>query len=122
MADFKKLEVWHKAHALVIHVIQVTAKMREVRYAPLRGQIIRAALSITANIVEGREQDTDPLFARYLRIAIGSASELEGHLLIAAALHLITPAEKEALLSELAEVRKMLIGLWKTVSYGDDPT
>jgi four helix bundle protein len=65
-------------------VNQTAARIRGSQYAPFRSQIIRAALSIPANIVEGREQKNDAGFARFLRIALGSASELEYHLTAAA--------------------------------------
>src|SRR5687767_12178994 len=58
-------------------------KIRGGQYSTFRSQIIRAALSIPANIVEGREQQSEAGFGRFLRIALGSTSELEYHLLAA---------------------------------------
>ncbi|MDP9202499.1 MAG: four helix bundle protein, partial [Gemmatimonadota bacterium] len=55
-------------------------RIRGSEYASFRSQIIRAGMSIPANIVEGREQKTEPAFARFLRIALASTSELEYHL------------------------------------------
>lgn len=49
----------------------------------LRSQIIRAALSIPANIVEGRHQESEKEFARFLRIALNSGYELEYHVMVA---------------------------------------
>lgn len=40
-------------------------------------------MSIAANIIEGRGQKTDREFARFLRIALNSTSELEYHLITA---------------------------------------
>ena len=56
MSDFKKLRVWRKSHALTLNVHRVAASIRGSQYAPLRSQMIRAAMSVSANIVEGREQ------------------------------------------------------------------
>ena len=53
VSDFKKLLVWQKAHALALHSHRVALGIRRLPDASLRGQIIRAAMSIPANIVEG---------------------------------------------------------------------
>jgi four helix bundle protein len=52
VSDFKKLKVWQKAHALALHTYRVATKMPRARDLSLRGQLIRAAISIPANIVE----------------------------------------------------------------------
>ena len=83
VADFKKLEVWRKAHALALTAHKAALSIRGSSYGSLRSQIIRAALSIPANIVEGREQNGDKAFARYLRHSLSSASELEYHMIAA---------------------------------------
>src|SRR5215210_8367763 len=66
MADFKKLRVWKEAHALALCAHEVALSIRGSQYASLRSQIIRSSASIPANIVEGREQKTDPEFCRFL--------------------------------------------------------
>lgn len=86
-------------------------KIRGAHYAPFRTQIIRAALSIPANIVEGREQQTDSAFARFLRIALGSTSELEYHLTAAREVGAIPTSEFLSLSSQVTDVRMMLHGL-----------
>ena len=111
MSDFKNLRVWQKAHALAVHTYRVAIKMRRSRDFALRGQIIRAAISIPANIVEGRRQDSEKEFARFLRIALNSACELEYHLILARDLEAIPEHEAESLVRESIEVRRMLHGL-----------
>jgi four helix bundle protein len=111
MSDYRKLLVWRKAHALALDAHRTAARIRGSQYAPFRSQIIRAALSIPANIVEGREQKTDAGFARFLRIALGSASELEYHLTAAHDIQAISTSEYESLSSQVVEVRRMLHGL-----------
>lgn len=111
MSDFRKLEVWKEAHRLALDAHVVAQRIRGGQYISLRSQLIRAALSIPANIVEGREQRTDREFARFLRYAIGSASELEYHLQVGNDLGLIKPAEFEPLHKHVRKVRKMLHGL-----------
>jgi four helix bundle protein len=111
MSDYKRLEVWRKAHAVALNAHRLAVGIRGSHYAPFRNQIIRAALSIPANIVEGREQATDAGFARFLRIALGSASELEYHLIAARDIHAISISDYRTLAGQVAEVRKMLHGL-----------
>jgi four helix bundle protein len=116
MSDFRKLEVWRKAHALVLNVDRAATRIRRSDYASLRNQIIRAAMSIPTNIVEGTGQRTAKEYARFVRIALNSASELEYHLMLARDVHVIKAEEIEALLAQTIEIRKMLYGLLKSLA------
>jgi four helix bundle protein len=59
MGDFKKLHVWRKAHALALNADHVAATIRPRRHSSLRSQMSRAAMSIGANIVEGRGRNSE---------------------------------------------------------------
>jgi four helix bundle protein len=83
MQDFKKLQVWQKAHSLTLGVDRASKRIRGSQYASLRNQIFRAAASIPANIAEGRRQKSQKDFGRFLSIALNSSSELEYHLILA---------------------------------------
>jgi four helix bundle protein len=74
----------------------------------LTSQIRRACSSIPANIAEGCGRDGDAEFSRFLRIAMGSATELDYHLLLARDLKFITLEVYEQLSRELVEVSRML--------------
>ncbi len=111
MADFKKLHVWQKAHALALRVYRVASRIEGSQNAALRNQMTRAAQSIPANIVEGRSHSSEREFRRFLGYSVHSASELEHHLLTARDLDLIPRDEYDALDAGLVEVRKMLHGL-----------
>jgi four helix bundle protein len=113
VADFKKLEVWRKAHSLALYVHRVALGIRGSPYISLRNQIIRASMSIPANIVEGREQKSDLEFARFLRYALGSASELEYHLIIARDIRVIESDDFISLVRQVKDVRMMLFGFLK---------
>ena len=66
MKDFRKLQVWHKAHRLVVDVYAATVTFpTEERYG-LTSQIRRASVSIPANIAEGCGRGSDAEFARFL--------------------------------------------------------
>ena len=111
VSDFKKLHVWQKAHALALNAHRIATGIRRSHDIALRSQIIRAAMSIPANIVEGRRQESEKEFARFLRIALNSGCELEYHLIVARDIEVISDSDSDSLLAELIEVRKMIHGL-----------
>lgn len=111
VADFKQLKVWREAHALSLSVHRVCVRMRSTLYSSLRSQLFRAAMSIPANIAEGRRQCTDKQFARYLGYALNSASEVEHHLIVARDIGAIRESEFVSLVSQTIVVRKMLYRL-----------
>jgi four helix bundle protein len=111
MADFKKLRVWKKAHALALNADRVAAAIRGAAHNPLRSQLNRAAMSIPTNIVEGRGKKTDRDFARYLGYALGSACELEYHIILAKDVGAIPQSEFDALLRQVVDIKRMLHGL-----------
>ena len=121
MADFKKLRVWGKAHALTLNAHRVAASIRGSQYSALRSQMVRAAMSVSANIVEGREQKSERDFARFLGYALGSTSELEHHLIVARDLRTITDIDFSSTLDQLIDVRKMLHGLLAKLSTTTPP-
>ena len=116
MSDFKKLHVWHKAHALSLSIDRISKNIRATQYAAFRNQIFRAALSIPANIAEGRRKTSEKEFARFLGIAVSSSSELESHLIFARDAKLISESEFVSHVSQTIEVRKMLYALIKRLS------
>jgi four helix bundle protein len=78
--------------------------------------MVRAAMSIPTNIVEGSGQGSRREFGRYLRYAANSATELEYHLVIARDIRAISLNDYVTLVSQTVEVRKMLRGLLNRVS------
>ncbi len=89
MQNFRNLKVWEKAHIPTLDIYQSSKSFPREEIYGLTSQVRRASSSIGANIAEGscRRGDTD--FARFLQIAMGSASELEYHLLLAHDLNML---------------------------------
>jgi four helix bundle protein len=109
--DFRDLQVWHKAHQLTLAVYRLTATFpREERYG-LTTQLRRSSSSIAANLAEGCGRNGDAELARFCSIAMGSASALEYHLLLAKDLKLLAAADHTALTDQTTEVKRMLTGL-----------
>ena len=113
MKDFRDLKVWAKAHALALCVYDFTARFpAEERYG-LTSQMRRCAMSVPSNIAEGRGRGSDADFARFLHIAMGSASELEYQLLFAYDVGLLSPTNYQQAERAATEVKRMLSALLK---------
>ena len=115
MAEYKKLLVWQKAHGLAIDIDGLAKRIRGAANAPLRNQMIRAAMSVPTKIVEGRAQISEKEFLRFPGYALGSAAELDYHLLIAKDIAAISEREYWQAEESLTEIRKMLHTLIKKV-------
>src|SRR5688500_19694656 len=82
MKDFRQLKVWEKAHQVALAIYKATKEFPKEELYGLTSQIRRASMSIPTNISEGCGRNTDAEFARFLQIAMGSASETEYQLLL----------------------------------------
>jgi four helix bundle protein len=113
MKNFRELKVWKKGHELTLAVYKTTARFpQEERYG-LTSQIRRASASVPANIAEGCGRGSDAELARFLRIAAGSANELEYHLLLANELEMLNSPEHKRLTKQVTEVKRMLTSFIK---------
>jgi four helix bundle protein len=106
--DFKALIVWQKSHQLTLKIYQVTKTFPKEESYGLISQIRRAAASIPANIAEGCGRSGNNELRRFLEIAMGSASELEYHTLLAHDLEYIPDEPYQQLDREISEVKRML--------------
>ena len=111
MQDFRRLAVWHKAHACFLAFHRAFGTGATNTAFGLRSQVLRAAASISANIAEGCEKSSTKEYLRFLEIAIGSARELENHLIGAFDLGLVSADKHGELESLLTEVIRMLVGM-----------
>jgi four helix bundle protein len=119
MQDFKKLRVWEKSHHLVPAIYQLSGAFPKEELYGLTNQIRRAAASIPANIAEGCGRAGKADLARFFQIAMGSASELEYHLLLAHDLRFLSSVDHKRLGSQTAEVKRMLTSLIKKLKTDD---
>ena len=111
MRDFHKLKVWHKAHAVTLEVYQATRSFPREELYGLTSQTGRAAVSVCANLAEGCGRRGSAEFARFLDIALGSASELEYHLILAVDLKLLDHETHKQLNVAVIQVKCMIAGL-----------
>jgi four helix bundle protein len=115
MKDFRDLKVWAKAHALALSCYAVTKPFPREEIFGLVSQIRRAGSSIPANIAEGCGRRGNAELHRFLQIAMGSANELEYHLLLSRDLGYINPERHQEMQSQVEEVKRMLASLIRKV-------
>jgi len=113
MQDFRNLEVAQIAHALTLAVYRETARFPDEERFGLTSQLRRSSSSIGANLAEGCGRGTDADFARFVQIAMGSASEVEYHLMLSRDLNFMDEPIHDELAEEAQRVKRMLTSLLK---------
>jgi four helix bundle protein len=119
MQDFRHIKAWQRAHALAIALHKRTRNFSRLGYSRLRAQLTGAGDSIGDTIMEGAGAATAKEFARFLDMSIKSANEVEGHLLKARDLDLLSPEDWQAFTAEVIEIRKMTYSYRRTMLAND---
>ncbi len=113
MQDFHQLNVWKKAHSLVLRVYKVSNELPASENFGLVLNLRRSAVVIARSIAEGAGRDSDVEFATELKKARAAGHDLEYNLLLCRDLGFISEPLHAELNSEVLEVRKMISGLVK---------
>jgi four helix bundle protein len=108
LQDFRNLKVWEKGHQLALAIYTVTTKFPKHEMYGLTSQLRRAAGSIPANIAEGCGRSGKAELARFLDISLGSASEVEYHLILAHDLGFLDEKDYRAINTQAVELKRML--------------
>ena len=111
--SFEDIGVWNKAREFTKKLYTVTNNGLFQNDFDLTRQIRRATLSITSNIAEGFERQTDKEFRQFLFIAKASAGEVRSQLYVALDLEYIDKTTFEELLDQITEISKMISGFIK---------
>jgi four helix bundle protein len=109
--NFRDLVVWEKSHQLTLTVYRLTENFPKEELFGLKSQIRRASASIPANIAEGCGRSSNGDFGRFLYNGMGSACEVEYHLLLSQDLGYIESAEYKMAEAGVVEVKRMLSAL-----------
>lgn len=112
---WRDLEVWKKAHGLVLEIYKLTAKFPKSEAYALVDQLRRASYSVPANIVEGQSRNTTKEYRSFLYNARGSVEEMRYFLLLAKDLEYISKDVYRRFESDYEAVSKMLNGLLKSL-------
>jgi len=114
LRDFRKLQIWQRSHQLTLQVYKQTETFPKAERFGLVDQMRRSAASIPANIAEGSNRSEGDL-TRFLQIALGSAGELEYHLILACDLGHLPQTHGEALIDEVRQIKRMIATYMKKV-------
>ena len=115
MRDFRKLRVWDEGRRLTLRIYEATGAFPPEELYGLTAQMRRCSASIPANIAEGCGRSGDAELGRFMLISMGSASELEHHLLLAHDLGYLDPHQHQNLTHQTQEVKKMLSTFIRTL-------
>ena len=111
MDKFEDMVAWQKPHDLTAEIYRLSQQERLREDSALQDQMVRAAISIMANIAEGFERDGTGEFVQFLAIAKASSAEVLSHAYVALDQAFITQKQFDELASKAAEVNRMIAGL-----------
>ena len=114
--SFEEINSWQKARVLNKKIYLITESVTFNKDFDLARQIRRCSVSISSNIAEGFERNTDKEFIHFLYIAKGSAGELRAQLYLAYDLNYISSEIFNELLTEITDIAKLLSGFIKYLS------
>ncbi|MBM3254540.1 MAG: four helix bundle protein [Candidatus Omnitrophica bacterium] len=112
---YKRLEVWKRAHKLVILVYKYTRDFPKEEEYGLTSQLRRAALSVSANIVEGQASSSKREFLNFLNIANRSLVETEYLLEVAVELKYLSKERYDEMDNLRYEIGIFLNGLTRSI-------
>lgn len=119
MQNYRNLEVWVLAHEVTLDVYRLTRSFPQEELHILTSQLRRSAVSVPSNIAEGSSRSSNADFARFLYVAMGSASELDYQSILARDLGYLSEERYTAIAEKIARLRRMLAALTKRVRETD---
>ena len=113
LTDFRQLNVWQKAHQLVLDVYEITKRFPKEEKTELVPRMRQAAMNIPIKIAEGfmRRKPSDK--ERAYKETQEALEELKYHLILSKDLDYLKDAEE--ILLAVEEVGRMLTGLVRSV-------
>ncbi len=110
---FEDIIAWQKAQDLAVDIYSTFRNCKDFSF---RDQICRAIVAVSNNIAEGFDRSSNADFARFLYIAISSASETKSMLYLAERLMYINEETKLQLIDKSNEISKIIRGLIKSIT------
>ncbi|SEC18344.1 four helix bundle protein [Tenacibaculum sp. MAR_2009_124] len=111
--SFEDIESWKQSRLFNQLIYDATNNFKFDKDNDLRRQIRRASVSISSNIAEGFERNTDKEFIHFLYIAKASAGEIRSQLYLSYDLKYISENDFNELKSKVIEISKTISGLIK---------
>lgn len=113
--SYRDLIAWQKAMLLVRSVYVLSESFPSSERYGLTSQMRRSAVSVPSNIAEGHGRLSDRYLRNFLVTARGSLFELETQVLLSVDLGFAKSEGADGVLSQTAEVSRILNGLLKTL-------
>ena len=107
---FRDLRVWQKGMDVAVMVYKATEKLPKSEMFGLTSQARRSAVSIPANVAEGKAIGGQS-YTHHVKIALGSEAELQTHIELAQRLEMLGDREASQLIERISEVGRMLTKL-----------
>lgn len=114
--SYRDLEVWKKSIQWIKQLYLLSRQFPKEETYGLTSQLRRSAVSVAANIAEGRNRGTKKEFQHFLNVAYGSLAEAETHIIIAVALDYITQKDAQSVLDVASEIGRMINGLYRSLT------
>jgi four helix bundle protein len=115
-SSFEEINSWQKSRIFNKRIYQITENLNFKKDFDFVRQIRRASISISSNIAEGFERNTDKEFIYFLYVAKASAGEVRSQIYLAFDLEYIAKQEFDELLKSVTEISKLLSGFIKYLS------
>jgi four helix bundle protein len=115
LKSFQELEVWQKAHNLVLQTYRVTDRFPDRERYGIISQVRRSAASIPANIAEGFGRRTTKELLQFLANANGSLEETRYFLLLSRDLGYLEKDRYVELEKDCTSVAQMIAALGRSL-------
>lgn len=110
---FEEILAWQRAQDQAVEIYQIFGKHRDFNF---KDQILRAAVSVSNNIAEGFDRQSNKEFCRFLYIALGSASEVKSMTYLAFRLNYISQKQRDEIIDQCSEISRLIQGFIKSIS------
>ncbi len=114
---FEDIEAWKKGRGLRKAIYTSSKGGAFAKDFELRGQIRRAAMSITTNIAEGFERGGNREFIQFLSNAKGSCGEVRDQLYVALDENYVSNEQFKELYDNAVEVSRLISGFMKYLQH-----
>jgi four helix bundle protein len=105
---FEDIVSWQKAQDLAVDIYGIFASSKDYGF---KDQITRASVSISNNIAEGFDRNSDNDFVRFLNYARTSCNEVKSMSYLAFRLGYINEEQRDDFLTKTEDISRLIWGL-----------
>lgn len=109
---FEDIIAWQRAQD---HAVLIYEQFKELRDYSFKNQICKAVVSVSNNIAEGFDRQSNKELSRFLYIALGSASEVKSMIYLAYRLKYIDEGQRKINLEKCSEISRLINGFIRSI-------